>query len=84
MEDEKRLKSGCRIFTIYFNNKEKQYDFGHFEGRAEIILKSIAELGRTDTIYNSNSIESLVKVFENISKVIEDKIIAKFIDGKKE
>ena len=80
MESEKNIKAGCRIFTIYFHNEEKKYDFGHFEGRAEIILKSIAQLGNTDSYYDSNSIESLVKVFEKISKVIEDKIKAKFID----
>ena len=81
MEVEKSIKAGCRIFTIYFNNNEKQYDFGHFEGRAEIILKSIAQLGNTDCYYDSNSIEKLVKVFETISKVIEDKVKAKYIDN---
>ena len=80
MESEKNIKAGCRIFTIYFKNQEKQYDFGPFKGRSEEILKSIAHLGNTDCYYDSNSIEKLVKVFETISKVIEDKIKAKFID----
>ena len=47
MIKEKNIENGVRIFCIFFKNKEKKYDFGNIEGKAEKMLQEIAELGQT-------------------------------------
>ena len=56
MIKEKNIENGVRIFCIFFKNKEKKYDFGKIEGKAEKILQEIVELGQTQQYYNSDSL----------------------------
>ena len=73
MKSEKDRENGCRIFTIYFRNKEKKYNFGNFEGKAEEILQKIAKLGNTEHYYDSNSLSKLYKIFNIINEAIQNK-----------
>lgn len=68
---EKNRENGCKIFSIYFENKEKEYDFGSFEGKAKEILQKIAKLGETDHYYNSDSLEQLYNIFNIINEAIQ-------------
>ena len=52
---EKTRENSCKIFCIYFKNKEEQYNFGKVQGKDEEILKKIAELGETQNLYNTSS-----------------------------
>ncbi len=66
MINEKDKENGCRIFCIYFKQKNNVYDeYG------EKILKEIAELGRTEHHYNSNSLIDLCKTFNLINEAIQ-------------
>jgi len=70
-DDEKKREDNCRIYCIYFQNKEKKYDFGKFKGRAEEMLKEIAKIGETKDIFTSDTVDSLCKNFEQISEAIQ-------------
>lgn len=70
-DEEKKREDSCRIYCIYFKNKEKKYDFGECEGKAEEILQEIAKIGDTKDIFTSDSVKSLCKNFEQISKAIQ-------------
>ena len=71
MINERNRENGCKIFSIYFKNKEKQYDFGNFEGKAEEILQRIAQLGETNHYYNSDSLQQLYNIFNLINEAIQ-------------
>ena len=71
MKNEKDRENGCKIFSIFFKNKEKRYDFGKWEGKAEMILQEIAKLGETENYYNSNSLNELYKIFGKINEAIQ-------------
>ena len=70
-DDEKKREDNCRIYCIYFQNKEEIYDFGKFKGRAEEMLKEIAKIGETKDIFTSDTVVSLCKNFEQISEAIQ-------------
>lgn len=63
MENEKNKKYGCRIFCIYFNNGSEE------EARNNLI--NIANLGKTNKLYDSNSLDSLNNIFVDISNIIQ-------------
>ena len=71
MEEESRKENGCRIYCIYFKNKEEQYDFGVIKGKSEEILKKIAILGNTKNYYNFDSLLELSKTFKLINEAIK-------------
>ena len=71
MIKEKNIENGVRIFCISFKNKEKKYDFGNIEGKAEKMLQEIAELGQTQQYYNSDSLLELSKIFNRINEAIQ-------------
>ena len=66
MVDEQDEKYGCKIFAIYFQNGG--------EKEARDTLKKIAELGKTNEIFDSNSLTSLCEKFKAISDVIQKTI----------
>jgi len=68
MINEKNKENGCKIFCIYFKNKENR--FASNEG-GEKILKEIAELGQTEHHYNSNSLIDLCNIFNLINEAIQ-------------
>lgn len=70
-DDEKKREDSCRIYCIYFQNKEKIYDFGECKGRSKEILKEIAQIGETKDIFTSDTVDSLCKNFEQISEAIQ-------------
>ena len=72
MREENKYENSCRIFSIFFKNYEAQYDFGKTEGKAEINLKKIAELGKTKKLYLSNSLQELSDSFKEINRVIKN------------
>ena len=59
-------KQRTKIFCIYFMN-----DSSIFSQKGGDLLKKIAELGGTDDYFNSNSLESLVDIFNKISDAIQ-------------
>ena len=71
MINEKNREYGCKIFCIYFKNKEEKYDFGNWKGKAEINLQEIAKEGDTGNYYLSDSLEELHKVFGIINEAIK-------------
>ena len=66
MVDEQDDKYGCKIFCIYFQNG--------YEEEARDTLKKISKLGKTDAIFDSNSLTSLCEKFNDISSVIQKNI----------
>ena len=72
MPKEKKKENGCKIFCIYFQNDEKKYDFGKWKGKAQDILKTIANLGETKDYYNSRNLDSLYTSFDKISDAIQN------------
>lgn len=72
MPKEKKKANGCKIFCIYFENNEKIYDFGKCQGKAQAILKTIANLGETKDYYNSRNLDSLYTSFDKISDAIQN------------
>ena len=70
-DDEKKREDSCRIYCIYYKNKEEKYDCGECKGRAEEILKEIARIGETKDIFTSDNVVSLCKNFEQISEAIQ-------------
>lgn len=66
MVDEQDEKYGCKIFCIYFQNG--------CEEEARDTLKKIANLGKTNEIFDSNSLPSLCDNFNDISDVIQKTI----------
>lgn len=71
MKNEKNFENKCKIFCIFFKNNEKKYDFGKWEGKAEINLQEIAQKGGTNQYYTSNSLEELYKTFGTINETIQ-------------
>lgn len=71
MKNEKNIENGCKIFCIFFKNNEKKYDFGEWEGKAEINLQEIAQKGETKKYYTSNSLTELYTTFKTINEAIE-------------
>jgi hypothetical protein len=71
MEEENSKENGCRIYCIYFKNKEDKYDFGEIKGKSEEILHEIAKLGKTEHHYNSNSLIELSNTFKLINEAIK-------------
>ena len=71
MEIEKARENGVKIFCVYFQNKEDNYDFGDCKGKSEEILKEIAKMGETNIVYNSDSLETLCNAFKRINEAIE-------------
>ena len=61
MADEEKYEFGCKIFCIYFGDGKEGKD----------TLEQIAKVGKTDKIFDSNSLESLNDTFKNISNLIE-------------
>ncbi len=72
MEKERQIENGCKIFSILFKNNDSSYEFGNFAGKAEIILKKIAELGETKDYYTSENLQELTNVFREINEVIKN------------
>ncbi len=70
MINEQR-ENGCKVFCIYFNNKEDKYNFGKCKGKSNQILEEIARLGGTEQCYNSSSLIELYQVFDKINEAIE-------------
>ena len=71
MKNEKARENGVKIYCVYFQNKEETYDFGECKGKSEDILKEIAEMGETNIVYNSDSLETLCDAFNRINEAIE-------------
>jgi len=71
MEMEKAKENGAKIFCIYFQNKDRNYDFGKIKGKSLKILKEISELGETKEVYDSDSLQSLYSAFYRINEAIE-------------
>ena len=71
MKNEKNIENQCKIYCIFFKNNEEKYDFGKWEGKAEIILQEIAKKGGTNQYYNSNSIQDLYDTFGIINEAIQ-------------
>ena len=71
MKIEKAIENGVKIFCVYFQNKEETYNFGECKGKSEDILKEIAEMGETNIVYNSDSLETLCNAFKRINEAIE-------------
>ena len=71
MEKEKARENGVKIFTVYFNNKDEQYDFGEMKGKSQEILEEISKLGGTKKVYYSDSLKSLCDAFYKINEAIE-------------
>ena len=67
MESERKIENGCKIFAILFKNNNPIYEFGDFAGKAEIYLKSIAELGETNDYYISENLQELTNEFKEIN-----------------
>ena len=72
MQDEKNKEHGCIIFTILFKNNEQQYDFGKAEGKAELILQNISQLGGTYDYYFSENLKELINSFKQINEAINN------------
>ena len=72
MQDEKNKEHGCKIFTILFKNNEQQYDFGKAEGKAELILQNISQLGGTYDYYFSEKLKELINSFKQINEAINN------------
>lgn len=72
MEKEKARENGVKIYTVYFHNKEKSYDFGEMEGKSQEILEEISKLGGTNKVYCSDSLKSLYDAFNLINDAIEN------------
>ena len=72
MKEENKYENSCRIFSIFFKNYEAQYDFGKAEGKAEINLQKIAEIGKTKKPYLSNTLQELSDAFKEINGVIKN------------
>ena len=72
MQDEKNKEHGCKIFTILFQNNEQQYDFGKAEGKAELILQNISQLGGTYDYYFSENLKELINSFKQINEAINN------------
>ena len=72
MEEEKKMEKCCKIYTILFKNNDNKYEFGKVQGKAEEILKKIAELGGTDQFYTSENLEELTRAFALINKSIKN------------
>lgn len=71
MEKEKARENGVKIFTVYFHNKDEQYDFGEMKGKSQEILEEISKLGGTKKVYYSDSLKSLCDAFYKINEAIE-------------
>jgi hypothetical protein len=71
MEMEKAKENGAKIFCIYFQNKDSNYDFGNIKGKSLEILKEISKLGETKEVYDSDSLQSLYSAFYRINEAIE-------------
>jgi len=71
MKEENKKENGCKIFSILFKNKEPQYDFGAFKGKAEEIVQKIAELGGTKNYMLAKDTIELSKVFKEINQAIK-------------
>ena len=73
MISEEKYKNKVKIFCIYFKNLDKQYEFGEFAGKAEIILEEISEIGGTEKkIYTASTLEGLYDSFTSISDAIKN------------
>lgn len=71
MKEENKKENGCKIFSILFKNKESQYDFGDFKGKALEIVQKIAELGGTTNYKLAKDTIELSKVFKEINQAIK-------------
>ena len=71
MEKEKARENGVKIYTVYFHNKDEQYDFGDMKGKSQEILTEISGLGGTNKVYYSDSLTSLCDAFNKINEAIE-------------
>ena len=71
MEKEKARENGVKIYTVYFHNKDEQYDFGDMKGKSQEILNEISRLGGTNKVYYSDSLTSLCDAFNKINEAIE-------------
>ena len=71
MKIEKSRENGVRIYSVYFQNKEQNYDFGENKGKSEELLKEISKIGETNMFYKSDSLESLCRAFSRINEAIE-------------
>ena len=63
MVDEEKYEYKCKIFCIYFKND--------YEKEAFDTLEKIAKEGKTDKVFDSNSIKSLCNNFNDISDIIQ-------------
>ena len=72
MEKEKNMENGVKIYCIYFQNKESNYDYGAIKGKSSEILKEISRLGGTNEFYNPDSLNSLCNAFFKINEAIEN------------
>ena len=70
MIGETNKENGCRIFCIFFENKISGYN-NEVKENAKDILKQIAKIGETGDYYNSNSLNSLFRIFDKISNSIQ-------------
>lgn len=71
MQKESAKENGVKIFCIYFQNKEPNYDFGKIKGKSLEILNEISKCGGNHEVYTSDSLESLCNVFKKINEAIE-------------
>lgn len=63
MVDEEKYEYKCKIFCIYFKNG--------CEKEAIDTLEKIAKEGKTDKVFDSNSLKSLTSSFLDISDIIQ-------------
>ena len=72
MEEENKMEKGCKIYTIFFKNNKKRYDFGNVLGKANEILRLIAKFGGTNQTYTSENLGELTRAFAQINKSIKN------------
>ena len=68
MENEKGKKYGLKIFCVFFQNYNVE--------ESKDTLEKIAEIGGTELL-RSNSLDSLYKVFDNISDTLQKTFVLK-------
>lgn len=74
----KKKDNKCKIYCVFFENKEPNFDISKRTGDPKEILKQIAKLGETDNYYSSDSLPSLFKAFRNISDTIQTNYSSKY------
>ena len=78
-EKKKKNENICKIFSIFFENKDPNYDIHMRTGDPKYIVHQIAKLGGTEDYYSTDSLPTLLEAFSKISDVIQTNYASKYI-----